>query len=50
MTANTFLLIAIITTGILFAFPLILNQSHTAMAQQQQQQLSGNSFQLDNMT
>jgi alpha/beta hydrolase fold len=48
MTATTFLLIAIITTGTLFAFPLVLNQSHTAMSQQQQ--LSGNSFQIDNMT
>ena len=47
MTATTFLLMAIITT--LFAFPLILNENHTAMAQQQQQ-LSGNSFQMDNMT
>jgi hypothetical protein len=51
MTATTFLLIAIITTGTLFAFPLVFNRNHTAMAQgQQQQQLSGNSFQLDNMT
>jgi flagellar basal body-associated protein FliL len=48
--AITFLLIAIITTGTLFAFTLILNQSHTAMAQQQQQQPNGNSFQMDNMT
>jgi glyoxylase-like metal-dependent hydrolase (beta-lactamase superfamily II) len=39
MTAITFLMIGIITTGTLFAFPLVLNQSHTAMAQQQQ--LSG---------
>src|SRR5919199_1030592 len=45
----TFLMIGIIiATGILSAFPLVLNQSHTAMAQQQQ--LSGNSFQIDNMT
>jgi pimeloyl-ACP methyl ester carboxylesterase len=55
-TATTFLLMAIITTGTLFAFPLVLNQSHTAMAQgqqqqeQQQSQFSGNSFQIDNMT
>ena len=49
MTATTFLLIAIIATGTLFASPLVLNQSHTAMAQQQQQ-ISGNSFQSDNMT
>jgi glyoxylase-like metal-dependent hydrolase (beta-lactamase superfamily II) len=41
MTATTFLMIGIIiTTGILFVFTLVLNQSHTAMAQQQQQ-LSG---------
>jgi pimeloyl-ACP methyl ester carboxylesterase len=43
----------IITTGTLFAFPLLLNQSHTAMGQQGQQQQpqpNGNSFQIDNMT
>jgi hypothetical protein len=53
VTAKTFLFISIIiTTATLFAFPLLLNQSHTAMAQQQQGQLqpNGNSFQLDNMT
>src|ERR671929_525010 len=45
----TFLMIGIIiATGILSAFPLVLNQSHTAMAQQQQP--NGNSFQMDNMT
>ena len=53
-TAITFLLIGIIiTTGTLFAFPLLLSQSHTARAQQQGQQQpqpNGNSFQLDNMT
>ena len=38
----------IITTSILFVFTLVLNQNHTAMAQQQQ--LSGISFQIDNMT
>ena len=39
VTAITFLLIGIvITTSMLFVFPLILNQIHTAMAQQQQQQ------------
>jgi pimeloyl-ACP methyl ester carboxylesterase len=48
MTATTFLLIAIIATDTLFASPLVLNQSHTAMAQQRQ--LNGNSFQIDNMT
>jgi pimeloyl-ACP methyl ester carboxylesterase len=48
VTAITFLLIGIIVTGILFAFTLVLNQNHTAMAQQQQ--LSGISFQIDNMT
>ena len=48
VTAITFLLIGIIATGILFAFTLVLNQNHTAMAQQQQQQLSGISFQIDN--
>jgi hypothetical protein len=49
MNAITFLLIGIIITiGTLFAFPLLLNQNHTAMAQQQQ--LNGNSFQIDNMT
>jgi pimeloyl-ACP methyl ester carboxylesterase len=56
VTAITFLMIAIIiTTGTLFAFPLVLNQSHIAMAQQsqqqqQQQQPNGNSFQIANMT
>jgi hypothetical protein len=39
MTAITFLLIGIIiTTSISFVFPLVLNQKHTAMAQQQQLQ------------
>src|SRR5919205_579207 len=51
MTAITFLMIGIIiTTSILFIFTLVLNQNHTAIAQQQEQQLSGNSFQMDNMT
>ncbi len=64
-TAITFLLIGIIiTTSILFVFTLVLNQNHTAMAQQQlqanqtfspsveeQQQLTeGISFQIDNVT
>jgi pimeloyl-ACP methyl ester carboxylesterase len=50
MTATTFLLIGlIITTSIVFVFTLVLNQNHTAMAQKQQQ-LNGNSFQMDNMT
>jgi hypothetical protein len=41
----------IILTGILFVFTPILNQSHIAMAQQQEQpQPNGNSFQIDNMT
>jgi pimeloyl-ACP methyl ester carboxylesterase len=48
----TFLTIGIITTGTLFAFPLVSTQNHTAMAQQpqQQQQPNGNSFDIDNMT
>ena len=51
VTAITFLLIGIIATGILFGFTLVLNQNHTAMAQQQQQPtLEGISFQIDNMT
>ena len=51
VTAITFLLIGIIATSILFAFTLVLNQNHTAMAQQQQQPtLEGISFQIDNMT
>jgi pimeloyl-ACP methyl ester carboxylesterase len=50
VTAITFLLIGIIATGILFAFTLVLNQNHTAMAQQQQPTLEGISFQIDNMT
>ena len=48
VTAITFLLIGIIATGI-FAFALVLNQNHTAMAQQQPT-LEGTSFQIDNMT
>src|SRR5215213_1138954 len=67
VTAITFLLIGIIiTTSISFVFPLVLNQNHTAMAQQQsqannqtlfspsveeqQQLLEGISFQLDDVT
>ena len=51
MTAITFLMIGIIiTTSILFIFTPVSNQNHAAMAQQQEQQLSGNSFQIDNMT
>ena len=54
VTGITFLMISItIATSALFAFPLVLNQNHTAMAQGQQlqqQQLNGNSFQIDNMT
>ena len=65
-TAITFLLIGIIiTTGISSAFTLVLNQNHTATAQQQQLQanqtfspsveeqqqlLEGISFQIDNVT
>ncbi len=51
MTIITLLLIGIITSGTLFAFPLVLlNQSHAAMAQQPQQfrlmviQLSNTTF------
>jgi pimeloyl-ACP methyl ester carboxylesterase len=46
--AITFLLIGITTTSIMSAFTLVLNQNHTAMAQQQQQ--NGTYFQIDNMT
>src|SRR6476620_1018526 len=42
-----FLLIGIITTGILFVFTLVLNQNHAVMAQQG---LNGTSFQMGNMT
>ncbi len=38
MMLVTFIMTAIFATGTLFAFPFVLNQSHTAMAQQQQQQ------------
>ena len=49
MNTITFLLIGlIITTGTLFVFTLVLNQNHTAMAQQQQP--TGTCFQMDNMT
>jgi hypothetical protein len=44
----TFLMISIIAAGI-FVSTLVLNQNHIAMAQQQEQ-LSGNSFQINNMT
>src|SRR4051794_6824723 len=47
VTAITFLIIGIITTSTLYAFPLILNENHTTMAQQQP---NGTSFQVDNMT
>ena len=47
VTTTTFLLIGIITTGTLFIFTPVLNQNHTVMAQQQP---TGNSFQMDNMT
>ncbi len=50
VTAITFLIIGIIATSILFAFTLVLNQNHTAMAQQQQPTLEGISFQIDNVT
>ena len=43
-----FLLIGIITTGILFVFTLEFNQNHTVMAQQQG--LNGTSFQIGNTT
>src|ERR687889_1913822 len=63
-TAITFLLIGIFTTSILSVSTLVLNQNHTAMAQQQmqanqtfspsveeqQQLLEGISFQIDNVT
>jgi hypothetical protein len=35
VTAITFLLLGIITTSIFFVFTLVLNQNHTAIAQQQ---------------
>jgi hypothetical protein len=44
VTAITFLIIGIIATSILFAFTLVLNQNHTAIAQQQP---TGISFQID---
>src|ERR687897_3740850 len=66
VTAITFLLIGIIiTTSISFVFPSVLNQKHTAIAQQQQMQanqtfspsveeqrqlLEGISFQIDDVT
>ena len=49
--AITFLLIGIIiTTSISFAFPLVLNQNHTAMAQQQQLQQQPQQLQANNQT
>src|SRR3954451_25312606 len=50
VTTITFLMTGIISTGILFVFALVLNQNHTAMAQQQQPTLEGISFDIDNMT
>jgi hypothetical protein len=47
-TAITLLIVGIITTSTLFAFPLMLNQNHIAIAQGQQL-LNGNSFEMDNM-
>ena len=47
LTTTTFLMIGVIVTGI-FVCTLILNQNHTAMAQQQQP--TGISFQIDNTT
>jgi alpha/beta hydrolase fold len=48
MMLITFIMTDIIATCTLFIFTPVLNQNHTAMAQQQQ--LNGNSFQIDNMT
>jgi hypothetical protein len=45
VTTMTFLMIGIITTGILFVFTSVLNQNHTAMAQQEQP--TGTSFETD---
>ena len=50
MTAITFLIIGIIVISILFAFTLVLNQNHTAIAQQQQPTLEEISFDIDNVT
>ena len=50
VTTIRFLIIGIIATNILFAFLLVLNQNHTAMAQQQQPTLEGISFDIDNVT
>src|SRR3712207_1237008 len=46
VNAITFLLIGIviITTSILFVFPLVLNQNHPAIAQQQQMQANNQTF------
>lgn len=49
MTAITFLIIGIIVISILFAFTLVLNQNHTAIAQQQQPTLEEISFDIDNV-
>jgi len=47
LTAITFLIIGIIVTGIFGCTLILLNQNHTAMAQQEP---NGTSFQIDNMT
>src|ERR1041384_1937730 len=49
ITAITFLMISIIATGILFVCTIASYKNHTAMAQQQQQP-TGNSFEIDNTT
>jgi len=49
ITEITFLMIGIIATGILFVCTIASYKNHTAMAQQQQQP-TGNSFRMDNMT
>jgi hypothetical protein len=48
MIAITFIMIGIIATSTLFVFTPVLNQNHTAMAQQQPRP-NGNSFQMDSM-
>ena len=47
LTEITFLIIGIIVTGIFGCTLILLNQNHTAMAQQEP---NGTSFQIDNMT
>jgi pimeloyl-ACP methyl ester carboxylesterase len=50
VTTKTLFILGIIVSSIFSSTLILLNQNHAAMAQQQQLQAKGNSFQLGNMT